>query len=98
VHFDVWSPCPVTSIAIFCYFVTFVDHFSHTTWIFIIKSRQKNFVCSFVKTQFDTTIKILRSDNVKEYFINKLIQYMTDNGIIHESSYAYTSQQNGVVE
>ena len=52
----------------------------------------------FVKTQFKTTVKTLRSDNAKEYFTNEFVQYMTDNGIIHESSCAYTPQQNGVAE
>ena len=51
-----------------------------------------------MKTQFDTTVKTLRSDNAKEYFTNEFVQYMTNNGIIHESSCASTPQQNGVAE
>lgn len=39
VHFDVWGSCPVELVSGFRYFVTFVDHFSCATWIFIIKSR-----------------------------------------------------------
>ena len=80
-----------------------MDDFSRATWIFVIKSRQQIFAkfsafCSFVKTQFDTIVKTLRSDNAKEYFTNEFMQYTTDNGIIHESSCAYTPQQNGVAE
>jgi Integrase core domain len=85
------------------YFVTFVDDFSRATWIFIIKSRKKIFAkfsvfCSLVQNQFNTTVKTLRSDNAKEYFLNDFLQYTIDNGIIHESLCAYTPQQNGVAE
>lgn len=51
-----------------------------------------------MKTQFDTTVKTLCSDNAKEYFTNEFVEYMTDNGIIYESSCASTPQQNGVAE
>ena len=102
-HCDVWGPCPVKSILDSRYFVTFVDDFSHATWIFIIRSRQEIFAkflafCYFVKTQFKTTVETLRSDNAKKYFTNEFVQYTTDNGIIHESSCAYTPQQNEVAE
>ena len=49
-----------------------------------------------MQTQFKTTIKTLRNDNAKEYFSNEFVQYTIDNDIIHESSCAYTPQQNGV--
>ena len=49
-------------------------------------------------TQFNTSIHILRSDNAKEYFSMPFSSFMSSHGILHQSSYAYTPQQNGVAE
>ena len=49
-------------------------------------------------TQFGTEIKIIRSDNGKEYDNSGLSHYLTSNGIIHQTSCVNTPQQNGVVE
>ena len=38
VHYDVWGPCLVLSPTGFKYFVTFVDDFSHVTWLYLMKS------------------------------------------------------------
>ena len=47
-------------------------------------------------TQFSTSIRILRSDNAKEYFSMSFSSFMSSHGILHQSSYAYTPQQNVV--
>ena len=49
-------------------------------------------------TQFNTSICILRSDNVKKYFSMSFSSFMSSHGILHQSSCDYTSQHNGVVE
>ena len=51
-----------------------------------------------IRTQFDTSICILRSDHAKEYFSMLLSSFMSSHEILHQSSCAYTSQQNGVAE
>ena len=51
-----------------------------------------------IHTQFNTSIHILRSDNAKEYFSLPFSSFMSSHGILHQSSCAYTPQQNGVVE
>ena len=51
-----------------------------------------------VYNQFHKKIKILRSDNAKEYFCREVNNYMEENGIIHQSSCVSTPQQNGVAE
>ena len=51
-----------------------------------------------IRTQFGTEIKILRSDNGKEYDNSGLSPYLASNGIIHQTSCVDTPQQNGVVE
>ena len=39
VHYDVSSPRPIMSPTRFKYFVTFVDDFSHVTFLYLMKSR-----------------------------------------------------------
>ena len=51
-----------------------------------------------IRTQFNTYILILRSDNAKEYFSLPFSSFMSSHGILHQSSSTYTPQHNGVVE
>lgn len=48
-----------------------------------------------VQTQFQKTIKTIRSDNAPELAFPSLIR---EHGIIHHFSCAYTPQQNSVLE
>jgi transposase InsO family protein len=48
-----------------------------------------------VENQCDVRIKCLRSDRGGEYYFPS---YCESVGIIHETSIAYTPQQNGVAE
>ena len=43
VHSDVWGPCPVVSPIGFRYFVTFIDDYSRTTWLYLMKNRSELF-------------------------------------------------------
>jgi len=57
--------------------------------------------CAFyaeIETQFDFSIRILRSDNANEYFSQNFTIFLQNNGILHQSSCPYTPQQNGVAE
>ena len=51
-----------------------------------------------IQTQFNIYIRVLRSDNVREYFSAPFTSYMSQHGILHQSSCAHTPQQNGVAE
>ena len=51
-----------------------------------------------IHTHFNTSIHILRSDNAKEYFSMSFFSFMSSHEILHQSSCAYTPQQNGVAE
>ena len=95
VHTDVWGPSRSTSTLGFRYFVTFIDDYSRCTWLFLMKT-QKFHVD--IRTQFSTSIRILISDNAKEYFTTPFSSFMSSHGILHQSSCAYTPQQNGVAE
>ena len=103
VHTDVWGPSRSTSTLGFRYFVTFIDDYSRCTWLFLMKNRVELFYIfqkfhAEIRTQFNSSIRILRSDNAKEYFSTPFSFFMSSHGILHQSSCAYTPQQNGVAE
>ena len=57
----------------------------------------KNFY-TLVQTQFQTQIKIFRSDNGKDFLNHVLGNFFDEKGILHQSSCSNTLQQNGVAE
>ena len=51
-----------------------------------------------VRTQFNTSIRILRSDNAKEYLFGPFSSFLSSHEILHQTTSADTPQQNRVVE
>ncbi|KAM2573952.1 hypothetical protein TB2_005960 [Malus domestica] len=102
VHSDIWGPTS-ESFDGYKYFITFVDDYSKTTWLYLLKSKSevmevfKDFH-NLVKNHFSSQIKTLRSDNGTEYTSQVMTQYLSNNGIIHQTSCVGTPQQNGVAE
>jgi len=39
-----------------------------------------------IKTQFGVSIRVLRSDNVREYLSHSFKQFMVSHGILHQTS------------
>ncbi|KAJ9672937.1 hypothetical protein PVL29_026268 [Vitis rotundifolia] len=103
VHTDVWGPCRTASTLGFQYFVTFIDDYSRCTWLFLMKNRAE-LISIFqkfyaeIQTQFNISIRVLRSNNAREYFSAPFTSFMSHHGILHQSSCAHTPQQNGVAE
>lgn len=84
-------------------FLTLVEDKSRMTWIYLLSDKSvvpaliKEFV-ALVRTQFNVTIKALRTDNGTE-FCNKIVDgFPKDSGIIHQLSCVYIPQQNELVE
>ncbi|RVW51876.1 Retrovirus-related Pol polyprotein from transposon TNT 1-94 [Vitis vinifera] len=103
VHTDVWGPCRTASTLGFQYFVTFIDDYSRCTWLFLMKNQAELFSIfqkfyTEIQTQFNISIRVLRSDNAREYFSAQFTSFMSHHGILHQSSCAHTPQQNGVAE
>ena len=91
------------SLTGFQYFVTFVDDYSQTTWLYLMKNRSKLFshfraFCAEIHTQFHVYVQNLRSDNAKEYVSEQFQSFMLQHSILHQTSYADTPTHNGVVE
>lgn len=50
------------------------------------------------ENQCAKTIKVLRTDNGKEYVNESFKVFLKQNGIIHQTSFPYAPEQNGVAE
>ena len=103
VHSNVWGSCPVVSPTRFRYFVTFVDDYSRTTWLYLMKSRSElishfRAFCAEFHTQFRVYVQNLRSDNAKENVSEQFQSFMLQHGILHQTSCVDTPAQNGVAE
>nr|XP_009781845.1 PREDICTED: uncharacterized protein LOC104230680 [Nicotiana sylvestris] len=51
-----------------------------------------------VENQFRTAVKCLRTDNEVEFKNDQVTSLLQNLGILHQSSFVYTSQQNGAIE
>lgn len=57
------------------FFLSIIDYYNKFTWVFLLKSKSKvgpalqNFH-TWVKTQFGVNIKIIRSDNGKDFLMH----------------------------
>ncbi|RVW63226.1 Copia protein [Vitis vinifera] len=84
VHTDVWGSCRTTSTLGFQYFVTFIDDYSRCTWLFLMKNRAEyslffRNLCE-IQTQFNISIRVLRSNNAREYFSTPFTSFMSQHG------------------
>lgn len=100
VHCDIWGPNSIISKDGFRFFLTIVDDFSKTTWVYMLKNKSETRTCivtfcNLIETQFQTKIKILRSDNGSEFQMRDFYQ---TKGIIHQRSCVETPKQNGTIE
>lgn len=103
IHSDVWGHSGVASINGYRYFVTFIDFCTRTTWLYVLKNKSDVFECfidfhKLVVNQYNARVKIFRTDNGTEY-VNKFFgEYLSNCGIIHETTCPGTYEQNGLAE
>jgi GAG-pre-integrase domain/Integrase core domain len=72
VHTDVWGPSPIISKSGCRWFILFTDGCTRMTWLYLHKSKDEvpkvfEIFDIMVKTQFGKEIKVVRSDNGREY-------------------------------
>nr|XP_009778056.1 PREDICTED: uncharacterized protein LOC104227505 [Nicotiana sylvestris] len=71
IHVDTWGPYHTQSYSGARYFLTIVDDYSRATWTHLLHSKSYDFslikaFITMVKTQFQLSIKVIRSDNALE--------------------------------
>ncbi|KAK3015825.1 hypothetical protein RJ639_005462 [Escallonia herrerae] len=97
------STSRVSTISGAKYFLTIVDDYSRTVWVYLMHDKGqigtllRNF-CNMVHTQFGKLVKIIRSDNGHEFDSQPMTRFYNDHGILHQTSMVDTPKQNGRVE
>ena len=81
------------------WFIIFIDDHTRVCWIYLLKEKsdaKKVFKIfhAMIKTQFQTQIQVIPTDNRKEYFNFILGDYLLENGIIH---CLYKKKENGII-
>ncbi|GJY63258.1 putative transcription factor interactor and regulator CCHC(Zn) family protein [Tanacetum coccineum] len=103
VHLDVSGAYKFVSRDGFRYFLTIVDDFSRAVWVCMLKGKDDVYdsIVSFVQmltNQFETNIKVFRSNNGTELVNNRLQNFFNDKGNLHQTSCVYIPQHNGIDE
>ena len=103
VYSDLWGPAPMTYVLDHRFYVIFADDFTRFTWLFLLERKSDVFPVflhfnSLVETQFSAKIKTLRSDGGGEFVNAKFKSFCLEHDILHQFSYPYSPQQNGVAE
>ena len=80
-----------------------VDDYSRYTWVFFFKTKveTQQTIIDFsneAQRQHNVAILVIRSDNGSEFKNYTLNEFLSEEGIRHQYSAAYTPQQNGVAE
>jgi len=53
---------------------------------------------AYVETQFEVSVKIIRTDNGMKFQDHSALQFYAKKGILHQKACVETPQQNGVAE
>jgi hypothetical protein len=103
IHSDVCGPMPSSSISGNVYYVSFIDDYSHKTWLYLLKYKDEVFnkfkeFKALIENISERKIKILRSDNGGKYTSKEFMKFYKYVGIKRELTTPYNPQQNSVVE
>ncbi|GJS62129.1 retrovirus-related pol polyprotein from transposon TNT 1-94, partial [Tanacetum coccineum] len=103
VHTDLCGPMRNPSHANNLYFIIFIDDFSRLTWVYFMKEKSQFFGIfkkfeNFVEKQTRIFIKILRSDQGKEYNSKEFDKFCEDESMHRQLTTRYIPRQNGVVK
>jgi IS30 family transposase len=99
IRMEIWGPYSSATVHGHKYFLTIVDDRSRITWVILLKgkyevtSQVQNFI-TLVETQFDSKVKILRSDNGPEF---SLASIYASKGIIHQTSHNKMGELRGSI-
>ena len=103
VHSDLWGPAQVSTPGGKRYFMSFIDHFSRKTWIYLLRTKDEAFMTfknwkHAVENQVNYKLKCLKTDNGLEYCNQLFTNFCLENGIKRHLTVPGTPQQNGVAE
>ncbi|KAM3955568.1 uncharacterized protein ACR2FA_010514 [Aphomia sociella] len=100
IYSDLCGPLPTPSVSGARYFITFIDSCTRYVVVYFLKHKGealeafKRYV-QMVENKWNTKVKILHSDNGKEYCNELYRAYALQKGIELEYTAPYTPEQNG---
>jgi hypothetical protein len=97
VHKDVWGPSHVSSLAVYHYYVTFIDEATIKTWVYYIRTKYDIFDTfkkwkSLVENETGKRLKCIRSENGGEYCSKEFYDCCSYHGIHKEKTLPRTPQ------
>lgn len=103
IHLDLVGPISAPSTKGTKYFLTITDQFSSFKTVKFLKNKSNTFstLKEFInkaKTQLNTSLKRIISDNGTKFTNSILSSFCKDKGIIQNFSPPYTPQNNGISE
>ena len=99
----IYGPTRLHSTSGYRYGIVLIDYYSRVFWVYLLKDRMhildvvKKFFVEIIN-QISTTPKVFRTNNALEFGQHDLQNYYASLGILHQTSYAHTSQQNGIAK
>ena len=102
-HTDVCGPMPINSVGDSRYFVTFIDDYTHHTYVYMMKNKNevidKLRECVEMAENFTgQRVKRICSDDEQEYVLKEFKAFCKSRGILKDDMIPYTAQQNGAAE
>nr|GEW64979.1 hypothetical protein [Tanacetum cinerariifolium] len=102
-HMDLCGPMRVESINGKKYILVIVDDYSRFAWVKCLRSKDEapDFIIKFLKmiqVRLKVLVRRIQTDNGTEFVNQTLYEYYEEVGISHETSFARSLQQNGIVE
>lgn len=103
IHSDLCGPMETQSIGGAKYILTFIDEYSKKVFVYFLKHKSDvlgKFIefKVMIECQTERRVKIMRTDNGREYVNEEFDAFFRANGIIHQMTCPYTAQQNGTAE
>ena len=103
VHSDVCGKMNSPSLGGGEYFLTFIDDYTHYTWVYILKHKSEVFSKfqkwkALVENASGQKLKTLRTDRGGEYTSTEFEEFLQSAGVRHELTVPKTPEQNGVAE
>lgn len=97
IHCDIWGGYRVSAFCGARCSLSIIDDTSRGVWVYLMKNKSEtsqliqNF-CHMVHTQFNTKVKVLRSDNSNEFSSRSMKKVYAGHGILHQTSCVDTLQ------
>lgn len=101
IYYDVFGPFKVPSIYKTLCYVSLIDDYSRSTWVYFLISKFEVFsqfkeFKYILENHTGVKIKVLRTDNGCDFFLATFDKFSKDNGIERNKTTQKTHYQNGV--